>query len=562
MPKEVEALRASLDSGLTALEKALADPAQHSSLESLILDLARIATEEADATARQAVLDAQKAGQKAAAAARTEAASALEAEKVESAALRQVIDQAKAALKQAEAALKEERRATEAATREAADVQRELSAMRASREQEQTARASQRRELDAALAAVDAARAGAAGIEQQVAQARAEGESDRAALAGELDQHRAALEAERAAAAQLLQTSSQLERDLETAHGELNAARRELDTTRGALETTHGELDTARRDLDSARGELESARGERDAMQRDLDAARRELDGVRHDAEARMQTLSHSQAEQEQAIRTAQDAARSAEARLDQAVHERDAAQNERLELKRQLELAETAIRERDVLERELQAAHEARDAADVLNAAGNTDPGAALEIDAETVVDLTSVTKEEELQLAIEHRIRALELALRDAETRAESAELELDRQRRPPPAQRAPKLADPSLPPAAPPEGPEQFRGPARAAKRVTFKGEIDIQVDGGPGKLVDLSTTGAQLLTPSAMKPSRLIKVTLPMGDSLIACKAKVMWSRLEPRAGQLWYRAGVSFTSTDQIALETFLSTHQK
>ena len=83
MPKEVEALRTSLDSRLTALEKALADPTQHGSLEALILDLARIATEEADATARRAVLDAQKAGQTAAAEARTEATEALEAEKVE-----------------------------------------------------------------------------------------------------------------------------------------------------------------------------------------------------------------------------------------------------------------------------------------------------------------------------------------------------------------------------------------------------------------------------------------------------------------------------------------------
>ena len=45
-----------------------------------------------------------------------------------------------------------------------------------------------------------------------------------------------------------------------------------------------------------------------------------------------------------------------------------------------------------------------------------------------DTVVDLTSASKEEERQLAIENRIRALELALRDAEMRAESAELELD--------------------------------------------------------------------------------------------------------------------------------------
>ena len=61
---------------------------------------------------------------------------------------------------------------------------------------------------------------------------------------------------------------------------------------------------------------------------------------------------------------------------------------------------------------------------------------------------------------------------------------------------------------------------------------------------------------------MKPNRLVKVTLPIDDGMIACKAKVMWSRLEPKAGQLWYRAGVLFTSADQSALEAFLSIHRK
>jgi len=32
---------------------------------------------------------------------------------------------------------------------------------------------------------------------------------------------------------------------------------------------------------------------------------------------------------------------------------------------------------------------------------------------------------------------------------------------------------------------------------------------------------------------------------------------VWSRLEPREGQLWYRAGVCFTNVDQLALETLL-----
>ena len=547
MPKEVEALRASLDSQLTALETALADPRQHGSLESLILDLARIATEEADATARQAVVDAKKAGEKAVAAARTDAAQALEAEKVESAALRQVIEEAKSALKAAEAALKEERRATEAANREVAGAHRELAAIRQSLEQEQSANAGRRRELDAALAAVETERARASAADEQAAQARAQAESGMAAHARALDEQRAALEAERTAAAQLLQTSSELERDLATERGELTAARRDLDSVRGAL--------------DAVRHELESTRGERDTARDERDSARGELDGVRQDADARTQTLSHSQAEQEQALRAAQDGARNAEARLEQAIREREAAEQETAELKRQLEGAEVAIRERDVLKRELQAAHEARDEAEVLHAARNTKPDAEIEVDSETIVDLTSMTREEERQLAIENRIRALELALRDAETRAESAELELDLQRRSASAAPPAAPAEPA-PVSSTPEAPEQFRGPARAAKRVQFKGETDIQIDGTPGKLVDLSLTGAQVLTPSAMKPNRLVKVTLPMGDSSIACKAKVMWSRLEPRAGQLWYRAGVSFTSTDQLSLEAFLGAHQK
>ena len=555
MPNEVEALRTSLDSRLTALEKALADPRQHGLLESLIMDLARVATQEADATARQAVLNAQTAAQKAIEAAAAQSAQALEKEKAESAALRQVVENAKNALKQAEAALKEERRATEAARQEAAAATRELASLRQSVEQEQSARATQQRELVAALAAAEAERARASALEQQVAQAHAQGEAERAALASEAEKQRAAAETVRAAAAQMVLTKSALERDL-------GAARAEVATLRQGAETALRALDAARGELDGTKRELESTRGERDSARRDLDGLRRELDGVRHDSEARSQTLSHSQAEQERALRTAQDAARAAEGRIEQAVRERDTARQEADALKRQLATAEETIREREAHARELQAAHEARDAAELLNASRKAAPEAELDLDSETVVDLTTMTKDEELQLAMENRIRALELALRDAETRAESAELELDEQRkstgRAPVARTAPAQT-PAAPAAPPPT--EQFRG-VRAAKRVPFKGETDIQIDGTPGKLVDLSLTGAQLLTPSAMKPNRLIKVSLPMGDTIINCKAKVAWARLEPRAGQIWYRAGVSFTSVDESALEAFLAAYEK
>lgn len=144
------------------------------------------------------------------------------------------------------------------------------------------------------------------------------------------------------------------------------------------------------------------------------------------------------------------------------------------------------------------------------------------------------------------EQALGGAQQALREAETRAEIAEGEL-------------ALLHAAVPPAAAPRpvAPnEEFRG-VRAAKRLTISGELDIEIDGVPAKLVDVSVTGAQILASASMKPNRLVRLTLPSGDQTMVCKAKIMWSRLEPRAGQMWYRAGLSFTAVDQIALETFI-----
>src|SRR5438552_2133347 len=98
MPRELEALRAQLDSRLTALEEALADPDQHSSLEQIILELARVATEEADAAARQAYLAAQQDRERAVSAVHAEGQTALENERATAGALRKELERAQAAL--------------------------------------------------------------------------------------------------------------------------------------------------------------------------------------------------------------------------------------------------------------------------------------------------------------------------------------------------------------------------------------------------------------------------------------------------------------------------------
>ena len=512
--QDVQTLRAELESRLSALEEALANPARHASLESLILDLARVATDEADATARQAVQEAQSAGHDAAAALRGEAASALDAEKKTAAGLRQSLDKA-------QSELKDERRRSAALEKAVEQARGELQAGRTSIETQQREIAAKLQEFAARHQALDER---FRSVDEQLRDEQAAHAASRA----QMEHARAEAEAERASAARLLERNADLDQHLEAARAEAAGLRRELEETRRELEGTC----------------------------RERDAARLDADALRLDADGSRQAQSESQAERERVINAAQDAARDADARAVEALRAHD-------ELKRELAAAREAIGERDALLRELETAHEQRDAARAMYAAASALPVAgdgAAEDGEETVVDLTTETRDEEMQRA-ENHIRRLELALRDAETRAESAELELQRRT----AQGLPEpepVEAAGLSSVAAATKEPAFRGPARGARRVPITTEVDIQIDAAPGKLVDLSMTGAQVLTSFPMKPNRLVKVTLPMGDSLIACKAKVMWSRLEPKSGELWYRAGVAFTSADQIALEAFLDSHRK
>ena len=57
--QELDTLRTELDTRLVALENALTSPDECESLESLVLDLARVAMDEAEAATRRAILEAQ-----------------------------------------------------------------------------------------------------------------------------------------------------------------------------------------------------------------------------------------------------------------------------------------------------------------------------------------------------------------------------------------------------------------------------------------------------------------------------------------------------------------------
>ena len=108
--------------------------------------------------------------------------------------------------------------------------------------------------------------------------------------------------------------------------------------------------------------------------------------------------------------------------------------------------------------------------------------------------------------------------------------------------------------------PEAPAD--GPVRKAGRQAFSDALGVQIDGEAALLVDLSLTGAQVLSCSALKPTKTVKMLLPSSDSPVLCRGRIVWARLEPTmpGRPIRYRAGMFFTATDQAAVQTFISRH--
>jgi hypothetical protein len=123
------------------------------------------------------------------------------------------------------------------------------------------------------------------------------------------------------------------------------------------------------------------------------------------------------------------------------------------------------------------------------------------------------------------------------------------------PAPIQRAPDSAPTQ-------NEPEEGWQAVRINPRFLFREGLLVQVNGDPARLFDISISGCQLLSPTALKPNQIVKVVLPLDKTPVNCSGKVVWTRLEPMAaGQpLGYRAGVRFTKADERGIEKYAARH--
>lgn len=111
--------------------------------------------------------------------------------------------------------------------------------------------------------------------------------------------------------------------------------------------------------------------------------------------------------------------------------------------------------------------------------------------------------------------------------------------------------------------PKAPLDQRGTRRAA-RVRIREGVEVAVDGNPAALVDLSSVGAQVVSPTVLKPNQRVRVTMGDGKAAIRCAGAVAWAAFEMPKGQpTRYRAGIDWGLTSEAqAVEGFAQKNRK
>jgi hypothetical protein len=95
-------------------------------------------------------------------------------------------------------------------------------------------------------------------------------------------------------------------------------------------------------------------------------------------------------------------------------------------------------------------------------------------------------------------------------------------------------------------------------RRAPRIRVKGGVEIQLDGNPAAVVDVSTVGAQVISSTILRPNQKVRVSIPQEDALVRCRGTIAWAKFElpkPSSPPV-YRAGVEFLDADASAVDDF------
>ena len=86
----------------------------------------------------------------------------------------------------------------------------------------------------------------------------------------------------------------------------------------------------------------------------------------------------------------------------------------------------------------------------------------------------------------------------------------------------------------------------------------------IDGNPAALVDLSMVGAQVVSPTVLKPNQRVRVIMGDGKGAVRCSGAVAWAAFEmPKGAPTRYRAGIDWGMTAEAqAIQAFAEKNRK
>jgi hypothetical protein len=116
---------------------------------------------------------------------------------------------------------------------------------------------------------------------------------------------------------------------------------------------------------------------------------------------------------------------------------------------------------------------------------------------------------------------------------------------------------------PPSAEPPRPLDWKGTRRAPRFKIVDG-IEVLIDGNPAVLMDLSTIGAMVVSPTTLKPNQRIRMSLPQEPRPIRFSAGVAWAAFEMPKGNPapHYKAGIEFFDADADAVLKFIDVKKR
>jgi CHASE2 domain-containing sensor protein len=176
---------------------------------------------------------------------------------------------------------------------------------------------------------------------------------------------------------------------------------------------------------------------------------------------------------------------------------------------------------------------------------------------DAEALKALEAITRERPRVIALEKQFAAssrgaalikrikADPKLRKCEIRVVSHEGEGDE---PAPTEPAPSGAEAAV---------KLDQRGTRRAPRVKIVDGVEVIIDGSPAMLIDLSVIGAQVVSPTILRPNQRVRMILPDEERPIRCVAGVAWAAFEmPKSGPR-YRAGIEFFDAESGNLDRFI-----